>query len=285
MNFIYTAVSTFMTNYFIMFIIRILPLRKKRIWNISIVSIYNLSICGLYIQLLFTPELDLNLLIYCLGNLLGIAIAQLASFMLIFEGVKLFKSRRLKEFERNLNNKEGTSIPKWIFATLLLVTAFVLGGYTVFALINYNKSNLMSIIGSIIFGIIALGFSIYLFICGRAAHKKINSSKLMFIVGYPNETVIYTADLNKEFTIKDALGSLEDIYLIDEYGLLITPNNKYLVKGIKVSEYPKDIENQISMSRIENNKYDILIHEFQKYTRKKIILDENNNIKSISIIK
>lgn len=287
MNIISLAIATFIFGSIIMAIINALPIRKKRLWDIIIVSIYSLIELGQYILIIIfnINSLDLIAILEIIASILGIIIGYTAIMMIILDGIRLFKSKRLKEFERNLNNKESTSIPKWIFSIISGILGIVLLVFGIISTINYTKELLISVIGLYIGSIIFIGLGIYLFIAGLPKHKKIKASNLLFIVDFDNNKYIYTTSITKEFTISNAIGSIQDLYLIDEYGLLITPEKHYIVKGIKLEYSGKHYLNEINMERVETNDFDEAISKYQKYNRKRIELDENNNIKGIKIIK
>ena len=147
MNFISLALSTFISYLFIRFIINILPLRKKRLWHLIVISLYDLSSLLTYIGVFFMPT-DIYTLLYGIGGILGVLIAYISTLMIILDGVKVFKSRRLKEFERSINQKEGKSVPKNIVGIIFILLSLVLVGYSVFLFTNYDPtllSNLSSI--------------------------------------------------------------------------------------------------------------------------------------------
>lgn len=287
MNIISLAIATFIFGSIIMAIINALPIRKKRLWDIIIVSIYSLIELGQYILIIIfnINSLDLIAILEIIASILGIIIGYTAIMMIILDGIRIFKSKRLKEFERNLNNKESTSIPKWIFSIISGALGIVLLVFGIISTINYTKELLISVIGLYIGSIIFIALAIYLFIAGLPKHKKIKASNLLFIVDFDNNKYIYTTSITKEFTISNAIGSIQDLYLIDEYGLLITPEKHYIVKGIKLEYSGKHYLNEINMERVETNDFDEAISKYQKYNRKRIELDENNNIKGIKIIK
>ncbi len=287
LNIISLAISTFIVSSIIMAIINVLPIRKKRLWDIIIISIYSLGELGSYLLMFLYNINDLNLIITLeiISSILGIIIGYIAIMMIILDGIKIFKSKRLKEFERNLNNKDSKSIPKWIFSIISGILCIILLIIGLITTINYTKSLLISIIGLYIGFLIFLLLSIYLFITGLSKHKNIKASNLLFIVDFENHKYIYTSTINKEFSINDALGSIQDVYLIDEYGLLITPIKHYVVMGIKLEYSGKKYLDDINMEKIESNEFDEIISKYQKYNKKRIEIDEFNNIKSIKIIK
>lgn len=287
MNIISLAISTFIISSIIMAIINALPIRKKRLWDIIIVSIYSLGELSSYLFIFFCNinNLDLITILEAISSILGVIIGYVAIMMIILDGIKIFKSKRLKEFERNLNNKESSSIPKWISSIISGTLGIVLLVFGIISTINYTKELLISVIGLYIGSIIFIILAIYLFITGLPKHKKIKASNLLFIVDFENQKYIYTTSITKEFSINDALGSIQDVYLIDEYGLLITPKKHYIVKGIKLEYSGKKYLDEINMEKIESNEFDEIISKYQKYNRKRIEIDEYNNIKSIKIIK
>ena len=286
MNIISLAISTFISNYIIMFIVRVLPLRNKRLWQSIVISLFCLGEIIGYILIFVTPySLDLITILEVIGSIFGVVIGYVASMMIVLDGITLFKSRRLKEFERNLNNKEGTSFPRWILAIISGSLGLMLLIYGIITSLNFDSKLLLTVIGLFIGAAIFIGVSIYLFISGAPKHKTIHAENLLFIVDYEGQKTIYQAKLSKEFTIESALGKLMEIYILDEYGLLITPTNHYIVKGLKLEYSAKNMLNEINMSVYDGNAFDEAIKNFQKYNRKKIILDEQNHIQKITIIK
>ncbi len=285
MNIISLAVSTFITNYFIMFIIRILPFRNKRLWQSIIISLFCLGeISGYVLIMLELYEVELLFILELIGSIFGVLIGYVASMMLVLDGVKLFKSRRLKEFERNLNNKEGTSVPRWILAIISGVLGIMLFIYGIIISIHYDKQLLITIIGLFLGAIAFLGTSIFFFLSGASKHKVLRAENLLFVVDLDGQKKVYQAKLSKEFTIEQALGKLNELYLLDEYGLIVTPSHHYIVKGIKLEYSARALLETIQMAPYEGN-LDEALANFQKYNRKKIILDENNKIVKITQIK
>ncbi|MDE7384405.1 MAG: hypothetical protein K2M84_01460 [Anaeroplasmataceae bacterium] len=286
MNIISLAISTFISNYIIMFIVRVLPLRNKRLWQSIVISLFCLGEIVGYILIFVTPyTLDLITILEVIGSIFGVLIGYVASMMIVLDGITLFKSRRLKEFERNLNNKEGTSFPRWILAIISGSLGLMLLIYGIITTLNYDSKLLLTVIGLFIGAALFIGVAIYLFISGAPKHKTIHAENLLFIVDFEGKKTIYQAKLSKEFTIENALGKLMEVYILDEYGLIITPSNHYIVKGLKLEYSAKDMLKEINMSVFEGNAFDEAIKNFQKYNRKKIILDEQNHIQKITIIK
>ncbi|MDE6047219.1 MAG: hypothetical protein K2F56_01170, partial [Anaeroplasmataceae bacterium] len=280
------AISTFILNYIIMSIIRDLPLRNKRVWNSIIISLVAAgSIVGYLFGIVMSKDLNLIYLLEAIGNIFGVLIGYVASMMIVLDGITLFKSRRLKEFERNLNNKEGTSFPRWILAIIAEALGLMLLIYGIITVINYDSKLLLTIIGLFVGATLFIGVSIYLFISGAPKHKTIHAENLLFIVDYEGQKTIYQAKLSKEFTIENDLGKLIEVYILDEYGLIITPSNHYIVKGLKLEYSAKEMLKEINMSVYDGNTFDEAIKNFQKYNRKKIILDEQNHIQKITMIK
>ncbi|MDE7100362.1 MAG: hypothetical protein K2O05_00735 [Anaeroplasmataceae bacterium] len=285
MNFIYLALSVFVANYIAMYIVRLLPIKNKRIVQLVVVSILDIgSIIG-YIVNLVSYGFELSFFLYTVGNIIGISVAYVASLMLILDDVQIFKSRRAREFERGIKNKEGSSVPRNILASICFIVFIVLIVYGIIALLNYSNNLLLTTIGVFVAATISLALAIYFLISGRPTHKKISAQKLLFMIQLPQNIVLYEAELTKEFTINDALGALKDIYILDEFGLLCSPTASYLVQGMKLNELTDDIKSKIHMKQIEHSEFLPILNEFNKYQRKKIILDENNQIVQIKNIK
>lgn len=286
MNIISTAISVFISNYIIIAIIRLLSLKKKTLWQTIILSFYNLgSIVGYLWMILSANELSLLLILELLSSILGVVIAYTASMMIVLDGIVLFKSKRLREFERSYHQKDGTSIPRNILAVISLSLSIALFTYGIVSLLNYDKRLLISCIGTFLGMAIFLGLAIYFFISGKAQHKTIKAENLLLIVQIEDKKILLAAELSKDQTLETLLSPLADIYILDEYGLIVTPHMRYIVKGVKLDYLSKDILKSLQMQPFTDSVLNEALKEFQKYNRKKIILDENYSIKKISIIK
>ncbi len=285
LNFISLAVSVFISNYIFMYIIRLLPIKNKRIVQLVVISLADIgSIIG-YIINLFSMNFELVIFLYTLGNIIGIGVAYVASLMLILDNVQIFKSKRAREFERGINNKEGSSVPRYILAGICLGITAVLLAYGIINLTNYNKTLLVTTIGVLVGAGISFGLAIFFFVTGKPQHQKISAENLLFMITLPEQSLLYEAKLSKDFTINDAVGELESIYIIDEYGLIVTPTSKYIVKGIKLERMIPEVSSKIHMNLMTDHPFREIIKEFNKYQRKKIVLDEQNQIKKIINIK
>lgn len=284
-NFISLAVSIFIFNNILITITRLLPIRKKKAWQFGLITFFNFGSLIGYLWMLMNGEFSIIFLLSILGNILGILIAYIASMMIVLEGITLFKSKRMREFERSLQMKDGKSIPRHIIAGISLCCAIVLAIYGTMSLLHYDKNLLFSIIGSFAGTVIGVGLATYFFISGNPQHKSIKAQKLLFLIKLPEKNILYSATLSKEFTIDDAIGKLKDIYILDEYGLLLTPKDSFIVKGIKVDGYVSAVINELQMELVPSQPFEAALKEFQKYNRKKIILDEKNQIVKIKNIK
>ena len=283
MNFISLALSTFISNLFIRFIINILPLRKKRLWHLIVISLYDLSSLLTYVGVFFMPT-DIYTLLYGIGGILGVLIAYISTLMIILDGVKVFKSRRLKEFERSINQKEGKSVPKNIVGIIFILLSLVLVGYSVFLFTNYDPTLLSTIVGVIILSLILLGLGIFFMISGKALHSNISAHNLMLIINMPDKVLTYTATINKSLSVDEALGKIKDMYYLDEFGLLITPDAKYLVKGMKCESISNEYLDSLKM-QLMDDRFDNITVNYKKYSRQKITVDNNLNIIKIQDIK
>lgn len=282
MNFISLAVSVFISNYIFMMIIKILPFRNKRLWQGILISVSNL---GSIIFYLTTSLLNFEIItfLYSLGNILGILLAYVASMMIVFDGIILFKSKRLKEFERNLKNKDNHSISKKVLGIVFFALSILLIIFGTLSLLNYDPKLKVTIIGTFIGAIISISLALFFLIKKDNSH--VRGAKFMFIITLPEKKLVFCEEINKENSEAFLLGKINDAYILDDYGILITHENKYMVKGIKVNSISNDYINSINMNTCNYEGYENALLEFQKYNRKKIIVNENKEIVKIINIK
>lgn len=284
-NFISVAISIFISNFIIITIIRHLPIRKNQLWQLIIITIYNLGGLIFDIISLFSFEMSIINILYVLGNGIGVGIGYIATLMIILDHKLIFKSRRLKQFERDLKNNGKKSLSRNIISIVCVTIFIILMIYGIISLLHYDSSLLISIVGVFIGAGISLALAIYFFISGRPQHEKIKASNLLFVVTLPDQILLYHAKLTKENPLETALASLQELFYIDEYGLIITPTERYIVKGIHLETLNQELYEKIKLNRFYDSKFDEAVQHFQKYNRKRIILDENNQITKISNIK
>lgn len=287
MNFISLAVSIFITNYIFIHILRLLPIRRNKLWASIIISLADGIVIINYIRILismFQQEIELTYILEYVGNILGVFIGYAAAMMIILDGVQIFKSKRYREFERGIKQKDGRSMPRSVLAVICTTLFIILLAFDIFTILHYNPNNLYSIIGTSVGAAVSLGFAIYFFLSGKPIHTTLKSSKLLFILQLQNQHYFFKQELSKELTEEIALNNLHNIYLLDEYGLLITPTEKYVIKGIKVNKIDPEIIKNFNMTYLNPSPYNEILEHIQKYNRKKIYIDEQNHVtKTINI--
>lgn len=288
MSFISLAVSVFITNYIFIIIIRLLPIRRKKWWQGITISVADLGSLIFYLWLMInglSQGFDVAYFFIQLGNILGHLIAYVAAMMIILDGVTIFKSKRYREFERGINKKDGRSVPRNVFASICIALSILLIIFSVSTILNYSTQLLFTLIGTIAGALILLGVGIYFYLSGKPIHSSIKGSNLLFVIQTPTQRVVFASELSKEVTEDSLLGEIKSIYILDEYGVISTPTKKLVVKGIKVNSISQDTLNKVKMNLLNPNPYDEAMNHFQKYNRKKIVLDEKNEVIKISDLK
>ena len=99
MNFISLAVSVFISNYIFIMIIRLLPIRRKRLWQGILITLGDLAMMVTYATILIDslqPPVSIDNLLFGLGSILGIFLGYAAAMMLVLDGVTLFRSKRYR---------------------------------------------------------------------------------------------------------------------------------------------------------------------------------------------
>lgn len=281
MNFLSVFVSTFLTNYFFSWIISMLPIRNKRKVTIIVLSVLNLASIGynLYLTVSLFVTGNFNTAIYYGGNFLASLIAYLAIMMLLLDGIKVFKTKRQRAFLNALNsNKPG--IPYYAVFLILLVLGLLSLGYAIFATINYSSNLLWTLIGAYSIAIILLGLVLYLFLTNLKGQSKpsISNAKvkggLIFILDLKNQRLVYETKNYDETTLK----KLTEVYYFTEYGYLITPNTKYVVKGIKVDNIDPELKASINLELTQEEKLIAVLENYQKYQTKTIFVDADYKV-------
>lgn len=282
MNFLSQIVSIFILNMMIHTIISYLPLRSKMFWKILIISILNsIDLLFNFIILFTYKNFEIIFLINVLGNCLAVVVGYIASMAIVLDGIILFKSKRLKQFERDLNNKNHLSIPRNIIALIFCLASMMLLIYAIVTFLNYSNDLLIVLIGTLLVLAIFIILTIYFFISSLPSKNKLKGNTLLFIIKTKDDYLLFSGSIKGE----NPLENIESDYFIDELGMIVTPNIKYIVKGIKVENVHTDLLSRIKLSEEDNKLLKQHLNNFQKYNCKKIILDANYNLIKVKNIK
>lgn len=288
MNFISLAVSVFISNYIFIIIIRLLPIRRKKLWQGILITLGDLAMMVTYATILIDslqPPVSIDNLLFGLGSILGIFLGYAAAMMIVLDGVTLFRSKRYREFERAVKQKDGPSVSKKILGTLMLVVSAILLGYAIVVLCHYSSAVLIPLIGAMIGFALTLSVSIYFFISAKPLKSSLKAGAVWLLIQYPSQTELYEQSLDGPITEKNALAPLFETYLPDDYGFIITPHKKYHIIGIKMRQPNPLLLEKLSVTPVDLTPYQEVLTYFKKYERHKIYLDENNQITKVVSIK
>lgn len=278
-NFLSIFVSTFLTNYFLFWILSLLRVRNRQKIALIIISLTNLGSLAYYlyitINLLITGNTSSGLLY--IGNDIALASAYIATMMFLLDGKKIFRSRRQKAFMRNMNNST-TPFSSTIIAIIFAVLGLIALAYGIYASINYANNLLWALIGAYGAATALLSLALYILLANQKTTEKApkRGQNLLFILTINNHTTIYEAKLVKDYDYY--LGDLNKIYIPTDYGKLITPEQEYIVKGIKSDYINNDSLATINMSINNNEQLKEVVTHFQRYETKIITIDSNYNI-------
>ncbi len=197
---------------------------------------------------------------------------------LYFGNVVVFKSQRARQFERTYNGKSNL-IVHITRALMCVLSGLCIGG----AILLFIMSHLVYVVVLCIFLLLIAALMIFLVVKSFMASKgsvktKTSQDKISnyyFIIITKFETYLFEGDGTKSF--KEAINGLDDIYYIDEYGI-INDGTKKLVYGIRLDDISENYLSRILMNRIYNERLVNILSTLDKINQKVITVDSDYNI-------
>ncbi len=284
MQFLYVLLGTFFLNYFIILILNLIGIRNRRKTSLIIISIIDFSYLGYLIYELITyisSDIKGDSLFYLLFlqilNIFAVIMSYVITMSIFYSDIKIFKSKRLKNFEEAYSGKK--SLSTIIFNIILFVLSIMSIVLLIVLIINRNiifDQNK----GILIFVIISILLSFIIFVGLYISIKELKmvnfKKKIMFLIYLPNKVRCFIS--NDRLKIEEALPNLLNDYVFDDYGYLITKKDKYIVKGIRVDIFDDSYLLDSKLIEINSISFIDAINKYEKYQRRKIYLDDNGNI-------
>ena len=276
MNFLISFVNTFLVDYFFIFIINLLPVRSKLKWQVGVISLTNLPgiLYDLYIIIGNIGIYGSNILI-AIGMLLSKVLAYIAIMVWLLKGRRIFKTRRQREFEREVKGKSTSIVPSIILFTLSLITL----GFIIYITLYYTSDLLWTMIGSIVAFIALVGFGLYLFPFHKVKNIKVitkKPTKLLFNLKIKDSSITFISDFKEDLSYY--LGTLADDFVLSNYGTIEQGKEIYCVKGVHVDYIDKSTVKGINMSICKDTSLCGVIGHFNQYQHKYIKIDDKYNI-------
>ena len=277
MNFLYLFISTFLLNYFLMWIISLLPIKNKRIVSSVIITLMNVG-TFIYYTYYFFLYIGHNLILAVneLGSALAILIAFVATMVMLLDGIKIIKTKRQRAFLNAYRSNKAT-IPFIVIIIIFYLLGLIALGFAIYIMVIYDSKLLIALIGALLAFLIFICLATYLLISNRHSKNSFNKGdNLLFILDINDKRYLYEAPIIT--SIDDLLGELANIYILTEYGSLITKDKIYLVRGITIrNEFEFDLK-KTKLLPLEDSKLTELSYHFLKYQTLIIKIDENYNI-------
>lgn len=295
MTFLYTLASVFITNYIVWIIIRAIGFKHHRLVYLILITIFELTsvitwgiiaILSAVSYVSYTEDKTglFMLILDYLGYMLGVLSAYLLTLVLHLRGVKIFKSRRQREFERESKTPKQRLIANVLFYSLLSVLGLSLIGLGIgtFFMLNGQNAFFYSLTIS---GILLFIFLLVNFILSKtkAKDKPVTKGKVLFFVKTNGTYYTYFDTLDNGGKIEDKLGRIGEEYILTDFGVLIMNNDKIRVLGITPSEIEMSLLDNISLKKEEKD-LSYILNEYSKYQRKKIVLNQDQTINKIANI-
>lgn len=291
MSFLYTIASVLFANTILWSIFRAINFRHHRKVYLIIISVCELgSILYFAIIGILTvssmmaaggsPYEVALISFYFLAEAAGILTGYMLTIALYFKDVKLFKSRRQRQFEREARDKKQRIKAAILFYGGLSLVALALIGLGIASYVLLSGLNVYFYI-FVIAGVLLLIFLLVYFIVTKPnTNQEVKKGNVLFFVKTNGQYYIYSGELDGDSTIESKLGDISIEYMLTDFGILVENKDKIRVFGITPSEFDARLLNTISLEKEEKD-YTNIFNEFNRYQRKKIVLDENRSIKTI----
>lgn len=287
--FVSSVISTFFFDNIAYFLIRALARNgnDKKISNI-VISIANIGymLIDVYFMVKYfvyafqTEEYRSYYLSYGfgeLGSILGRLFVYLAFMSIINGSLILFKSKRLKNFQRSYDGKKPSVIPG--ISLILLAVIMATSGVLYFILPEkITVGDLIIIISLWVLSLVSLFFGIYslVHIISHKTSSIDTKARIMFLVYLPDVTRCFISF--EKTTFEEGLTpDFFQNYIIDDYGVLITKDIKYVVKGIQTPSFDERYITSSKLTEVNPIEFGNSLEQFDKYKRLKITLDDNKN--------
>lgn len=260
-----------------MWIISLLPIKNKRIVSSVIITLTNVG-TFIYYTYYFFLYIGHNLILAVneLGSALAILIAFVATMVMLLDGIKIIKTKRQRAFLNAYRSNKAT-IPFIVIIIIFYLLGLIALGFAIYIMVIYDSKLLIALIGALLAFLIFICLATYLLISNRHSKNSFNKGdNLLFILDINDKRYLYEAQIIT--SIDDLLGELANIYILTEYGSLITKDKIYLVRGITIrNEFEFDLK-KTKLLPLEDSKLTELSYHFLKYQTLIIKIDENYNI-------
>lgn len=223
-----------------------------------------------------------------------------ALFMQRLFGKIRFKTRRQKEFERQMQGKNKSYLtPLIIFSVTLITGIFGWIYYQINYTSDYKTDRNVSIAMTVI-SVLALGYFIFKAVTAKKLENTASNQQefrtnqfnakespmftareaertCVFIIQTDDAHYFYKGTYKGRIALNELVGTIGDYYYISSYGTLNAKSGRYDLFGVKTSYFDIELLNQIKLTRFESAEIEAVLPYLEKNHTKEFNLDENNN--------
>lgn len=291
-NLLYSAIIVFFLCRLSITLVYILNIfKRKKLWSIifiSIIGLYNLSGCFQYLIDLIMLREKFHLQTFLVCAAMFFVIGGLCFGMIKQLGGINFKTKRQREYEREVNGKDRNFLPFIVIAFVALLGSLFSGFY--YTLVEVNKTT--AIVSFITSGISLLAIVLFIVLQIKAdKHKKeskglvVDSPKVtvlkertcVLVIEDEFDTFIYKSTHKGQIELKKFIGNIIDYYYVQSYGVLKHKDEEYDLFGFKTSSFDRALLDQIKMEKFDSEVVKAAVPYLEKNRTKTIELDENLN--------
>lgn len=308
-------ITTYFFNQILLLFLSLIRTNKaRRLWSGILLTVLDFSLLWVYAISAFvaaakTPGPQLSAMDVFIGVIRIIAIGFVYFFfMTMLFGKLKFKSRRQKEFERAMGNREKNYAVPILICSIALVAGII--GWVIYQ-INYTSDFKNDLIISIV--ITAIGaIGLAYFVTKAILVKKKGPSTMQFTNEFNGTSNFYQnqakenastftvpkvekdrtcifiiQDANSHYFFKgtycgkvalnDLVGTIGDYYYVSSYGTLKAKGNEYDLFGVKTSYFDDSLLSQIKLEPYDSEEIEAILPYLEKNRAKVFELDQNNN--------
>lgn len=273
-------------------------IKRKKLWATVFVVFIDLAMLWVYAGDYLWYEISNQGKQYKTADLVNIILRAVVILFMLYTtvtsiiGVFKIKSRRQREFERQMQGKEKNYLAQIIIASIALVAGIIGLIYYKINYISDYKTDINICIIIIVIAVLLLAYSIYMTIMtkkkatsapvtdGYVNFKEATTQKertCVFIIEDDENHYMYKTSYKGRIALNELVGQIADYYYISNYGILKGKDEEYDLFGVKTSSFDTSLLSQINMVSFHSEEVESILPYLEKNHSKIFRLDEFGN--------
>ncbi len=306
-------ITTYFFNQILLILLSFMRSNKqRRLWSGILLTVLDFALIWVYALNVFviaikSPSISSTAseIVFGCMRIAGVVFIYLFFMTAIFGKIRL-KTRRQKEFERAMGNRNKNYLTPILIFSIALVAGII--GW-IFYHINYISDYSTDLwISRVITIVSAIGlayFATKAIVEKKKPVQNMNFSSnfnsgftrpnnpqsdtftvpkenfkertCVFIIQENDDCHFYKGTYRGKVALNELVGNIGDYYYISSYGILKAKGEEYDLFGVKTSYFDDNLFNQIKLAPFSSKEVEAIIPYLEKNHAKVFELDENNN--------